>query len=192
MSINLYNNKVIINDDGEVELDVPIYWHYNYIDISQAVVSGTTYQAPDGNSLGGYRLDRDVEYIYFNSKVFTDWDGASDLEVVVFWELNADNSGGGVDDTVDLKLSCDMKGVGEITPKNQTSEEVTIVGQSLRYKQFETTFVLDYNDGSNPVDADDLMSFVLNLETDTSEVDDIIINFVIFRYKTKLLGIKII
>jgi len=43
---------------------------------------------------------------------------------------------------------------------------------------------IDWDAVDNIVEVGDKMSFILNLETDTSECDDIIINTIMFRYKT--------
>lgn len=194
MSMKLFNNKIILTDDGEIRFDGSVYWFCKYIDaLSMAVgASGATWTSPDSNTLGGYRLDSVTEYLYCNAKVCKNWDEASDLEVIVFWECNVDNSGGNVGDTVDLLLNCYFKGDAETAIKTQVLEEAVTVGQSPQYKQFKTTFTIDYDDGSNPVDVDDLFSFRLNLETDTSEVDNIIVNFIILRYKTEKIHIEVV
>ena len=102
----------------------------------------------------------------------------------VFFEVNVDNSGGLVTDTVDLQLICRFKGDAETAVKTQTLEVANVVGQSAQYKQFETSFAIDYNSGTDPVQVGDIFGMSLNLETDTSEVDNIIINYIEFKYKT--------
>ena len=67
--------------------------------------------------------------------------------------------------------------------KFQTLAVATTVGKSARYKQFKMTFTVDFDAGGNVIDVLDTIAFALNLETDTSEVDDIIINIVELRYK---------
>lgn len=41
------------------------------------------------------------------------------------------------------------------------------------------------------VEAGDIIAFVLNLETDTSEVDDIVVTAMEFYYQTTHLGIEL-
>jgi hypothetical protein len=155
-----------------------------YIDASKAgVFGGATATEPNGSTLGGYRLNASSEELYFHASVCNNWDAASDLKFVVYWEVNIDNSGGNVGDTVDIRCRTYIKGEGDITPKLQTLEESTVVGQSAQYKQFKTIFTIDYDDGTNPVDVGDVICFFVNLETDTSEIDDIIINMCRFSYK---------
>jgi len=161
---------------------------YNYRQIGAINVSpgasGATPTVPDANTIGGYQLDAATEYLYFDTDIHDDWDGASDILITVYFEVNVDNTLGNVADTVDLQLICRMKGDAETACKTQTLEEATTVGQSPQYKQFNVTFAIDWNDVTNPVEEDDLIGFRLNLETDTSEVDDIIVNHFEIKYKS--------
>lgn len=169
-------------------------WYYcKYMDgINLApAASGATEVAPSASTLGGYQLDAATEYLYFNGLVCSNWDNLSDVEIIVFFECNVDNTGGNVTDTVDLQVISWFKGLAEVTNKTQTVEVANTVGQSPRYKLFVSTFLIDYDDGTNPVDIGDDMSFRLNLETDTSEVDNVVITFVIFRFKTKKIQIEV-
>jgi hypothetical protein len=66
-----------------------------------------------------------------------------------------------------------------------------VVGQCAQWTQFKHEFTIDYNPGGgNDVDAGDIFSLILNLETDTSEVDDITINDVSYYYHTTHVGIE--
>jgi hypothetical protein len=122
--------------------------------------------------------------------VHADWDAATDLTVEVFFEVNVDNSGGAAGDTVDLKLVCYYKGDGETACKTQTVEVAKIVGASAQYKQFETEFTINYDEVDNVVQVGDQIGFILNLETDTSEVDDIIVTAASLHYNTAHMGIE--
>jgi len=104
----------------------------------------------------------------------------------VVFEVNVDNTAGADTDTVDLALLTYYKGDGETSNKTQTVEVATTVGQSARYKQFTATFTIDWDLTDNVVQVGDIFAFRLNLETDTSEVDNVIINFVRFYYQTKM------
>ena len=100
------------------------------------------------------------------------------------FEVNIDNTEGDVGDTVDIQTVVYYKGEGETVCKTQTLEESTTIGQSPRYKQYCVTFTIDYDAVDNVLEEDDLISILVNLETDTSEVDNIILNHILFRYKT--------
>ena len=147
-------------------------------------VSGATLTPPSANTIGGYLLDAATELLYTIFHIHGDWDAASDLYVDVQWEVNVDNTGGADTDTVDLKLVCYYKGDGETATKTQTIEIPTTVGKSARYKQFTTTFTIDYDLVDNVIEIDDVLGLILNLETDTSEVDNVIINHFTFYYKS--------
>ena len=69
-------------------------------------------------------------------------------------------------------------------------EVATVVGQSAQYKKFSADFTINWDEVDNVVEAGDLVRFALNLETDTSEVDDIILNDCKFYYNTTHTGIE--
>jgi len=172
---------------GDFEGVTSKWWFCHYIDMIEVSPggSGATWTAPDANTIGGYQLDLETEYLYFSVRVCPNWDAASDLRLGITFEVNVDNTGGLVTDTVDLQLLCYYKGQGDTSSKTQTLEEATVVGQSPQYKTFQTLFTIDYNPGGgNDVEIYDVISFRLNLETDTSEVDNIIANFGAFAFKT--------
>jgi len=98
--------------------------------------------------------------------------------------------GGGAGDTVDIQLVARYKGIGDTVVKSQTVENSVVVGTSAQYKQFETLFTIDFDAVSNLVEVGDAISININLETDTSEVDDIVITSMEFYYNTTHIGIE--
>lgn len=152
--------------------------------------SGATWTAPSANTVGGWRLDAETEVLYFDTDVHADWDGASDLEVEIYFAVNIDNTGGGAGDTVDLKLVCYYNTTGDVATKTQTQEVATVVGASAQYKVFKSVHTINFDETDNVVEAGDIMGFALNLETDTSEVDDIVILHGSFNYNTTHIGLE--
>ena len=162
-------------------------WHHEHDLFATSLnpgASGATRTAPDSNTIGGWQLNASGETLYFEAHMEVEWDAVSDLIVNVWWEVNVDNTGGAGGDTVDLQLVVRYKGEGDTAIKTQTVEVATTVGASARYKQFRTSFTIDFDATDNVIDSLDVLSFALNLETDTSEVDDIIINLMELRYPT--------
>lgn len=156
--------------------------HMNALNVATGA-SGATWTAPSANTLGGYQLNAVGEILYTGDSVTSMWDGASDLIVNVTWEVNEAAS---ADGTVDLQLICYYKGDHDTATKSQTLEEAhTITGNKAQYTRHVTSFTIDYDAVDNIVEIADKISFVLNLETDTSECDNIIINTIMFKYKTK-------
>lgn len=152
--------------------------------------AGATWTDPNANHTGGYQLNAAGETLNFDADVHSDWDGASDLTVELRFVVNTDNTGGNAGDTVDLRLQCFYNGIGDAATKTQVLEVATVVGACAQYTVFEMTFTINFDETDNVVDAGDRFGFILNLETDTSEVDDIIITHATFYYNTTHLGIE--
>jgi len=165
---------------------------YNHIDLFSVnpAASGATFITPSSDSSGGWRLDADTEYLYFNVPINADWDGASNIIVDVTFEVNIDNSGGVSTDSVDLKLQCFYKGDGETACKTQIAELSKKVSTSPRYKQWTSSLTIDWDASGNVVQVGDVIGIILDLETDTSEVDDIIITDISVYYNTTHIGIE--
>lgn len=165
-----------------------IYRRYYHLPIGafDPGASGATFAAPSANILGGYQLDAAGEVLYFDADVYSDWDGASDLTVEIYWCLNA---AGSASDTVDLNLVAYYKAVTDTATKTQTVEVPTIT-DGVQYTMYKTTFTINYDEVDNVVEAGDKIRFVLNLETDTSEIDNIIINAGSFYYNSTHVGIE--
>lgn len=168
---------------------------YNYRQVAVSSIdpgaSGATWVDPSANTVGGWQLDASSETLEFQADIHDDWDGASDIKICVYFETNIDNSGGSGTDSVDMQIVCRMKTVGESSCKTQTLETAKTVGTAAQYTMFESEFYLDYDDVSNPVETNDIIGFQLNLETDTSEVDDIIINHIEILYQSANVRIEI-
>ena len=181
-----------LEEDGQVTIPGVLrsnrsVWHHEHDLFATSLdpgASGATRTTPDSNTIGGWQLNASGETLYFEAHMETEWDGSSDLIVNVWFEVNTDNTGGNSGDTVDLKLVVRYKGEGETVIKTQTVEVATTVGASARYKQFKSSFTIDYDAANNVIDTLDVLSFAINLETDTSEVDDIILNLMELRYAT--------
>lgn len=152
--------------------------------------SGATYTIADGDTIGGWQLDNAGEMLHGGVDVHADWDGESDLTMEVYFEINAAST---ENDTVDIKVSFFNKGVGAIATKTQIVEVATNVGDGgvkAQYTMFKADFIIDFDKASNEIVVEDKIHIHLNLETDTSEVDDIIINALSYFYNTTHVGIE--
>ncbi|MBA7624854.1 hypothetical protein ES703_32268 [subsurface metagenome] len=161
-----------------------LYYHEHNVPAFSAApgAAGATLTAPTANTLGGYQLDVNTEQLYFSMHVENDWDGKTDIIVEVAWEVNEETASDG---TVDLQLICYYKGDHEATNKTQTVEVPhTITGNKAQFTQHRTTFIVNWDESSNVIEIEDVIGFILNLETDTSECDDIIINHMVSKYAT--------
>lgn len=185
MPMHLFNNKIIITDDGGLRSYNSIWYHCFYVGPERLRVAGGPVETtPDGNTLGGWQIDAETEYLYGFAQVCADWDQSSNPDLCIDFEVNTDNTLGNVTDTVDLSVTAWYKGDGDTACKTQVAETATTVGQSARYKKFTCIHTFDREEAGNIIDIYDNFAFRVNLETDTSEVDNIIINFMCFRYKS--------
>lgn len=154
------------------------YWHEHKMDAVSLSpgASGATAVTANALTLGGYQFDAITEYVYFTAHIEVDWDGVSDAVVDVYFEVNVDNSGGLVTDTVDFSVEYYHKGEGERVNTVATHTGSTVVGQAEAYSYFQQTIIIV------GLHAGDVVTIRLNLNTTLSEVDDVIVNYIEFRY----------
>lgn len=177
-------NSQNITNTGAITAASPIWWHEYLIPPYSADpgASGATWVDPTTNRIGGWQLNHVDEHLHIHFHIEDDWDGATDPEFHLTFEINSAGSSGG--DTVDIKVVFYYKALGAAVTKTQTVEVATVVNADAQYTQYHTEFVIDHDLVDNLVMADDTFGVTLNLETDTSEVDDITINGFEFKYKT--------
>lgn len=189
------NALLVQGSDGAVTVSASLrgatslWWRIQHVDIASIPALGAvgaTYTPQSANNLSGYKLDNapSEEYLYFNTHIGTDWDAASDLEFVVQFETNVDNSGGLVTDTVNFDLLMYYKGDGETTQKTQDLDASVVVGQAAQYYHEQVVFTIDYDKVDHVVQIGDCVSWRLHLNTTDSEVDNVIVHRGMFRYKT--------
>lgn len=190
LTLTYLEDEDVFTSSAPVRAATTLYRRYYHLPLGSfdPGAAGATFVPPDGTTIGGYQLDAVGELLYMGADVHSDWDAASDLTVEVKFDIRDASS---ENDTVDLKLVCYYKGAAEAVTKTQTQEVATNVGDGgvkAQWTQFTMTFTINYDEASNVVQAGDVMHFILNLETDTSEVDDITINSASFWYNTTHIG----
>ena len=146
-----------------------------------------TWKDPDATSVGGWILDDAGEELTFTTHIDQEWDEVSNILVKIYFEINV--AGGAGTDTVDLKVDTFLKGEDEAVTRNQTLEDAKIVGTAAQFTLFELELQIIFNDGANPVRKGDVVTMVLNLETDTSEIDNVTINYGELLYQTLTPGL---
>jgi hypothetical protein len=78
-----------------------------------------------------------------------------------------------------------MKGSGETSTKLQSLTDTTVVDDDARYTSYMTTFAIDYDDATNPLEVGDTLTFKLQYDrTGSTNTTDIIVNRALFRYKS--------
>jgi hypothetical protein len=187
------DSKASVLDSGAIRFDDSIYWACFKLPIEafSPGSSGATWTDPDANTLGGYNLDSSTEHLYSAGFICTDWDESSDLELILFFETDQDNSGGNIGDSVEIDLTVYIKGEGDTSTTSQSLSETITIDQAPRYKAYICTFTIDYDDAGAPVSVGDGLTFDLSFDTANSDISDIIANRAIFRYKTKQVKIEV-
>lgn len=114
------------------------------------------------NGVAGYLFAADAEELYVQFCVPKDWDAESDITLVVFCVLNADET---VDDIIDWETSVvsvadheDVDTAGTQTPGASHSIE-SYNGAGTLHK---VTITLDYDDATCPISLGDNVSVVLS------------------------------
>ena len=187
---NLYANDYIYVTDY-VRCATANYRRYYHLPISSFDPgnAGAVWVSSNINHIGGWQLTAAGDTLEFGTDVHADWDGTSDLKVKVRCCLGAAALTPGVD-TFDLKLVTFYNGVGETTCKSQTVEVATVTVLGTQYEVYNVVFTIPWDTVEHIVEVGDHFGFILNLETDTSEVDDIIILAGSFHYNTTHVGIE--
>jgi hypothetical protein len=161
------------------------YYHLNIAGIAPGS-SGATWTEAGANNLAGWQLNSATELLNFDSDVHSDWDGTSDFTVEIYFQLLSAGSNG---DTVDLKLITYYMAVGDSIVKTQTLADVVTTTDGTQYKMYKATFTVPW-DAANDIETGDRLSFTLNLETDTSEIDNILVANGSIVYSTTHIGIE--
>jgi len=174
----------IIFEGGMIRSAIPgVYTHCKYVSFGRAATGGTpTFVPCSATSVGGLNLDSPTEYVYWTSLICPDWDGTSNLYMAIIWETDENNTGGAVDDVVEIELEVYYKGMLETACKHQSLNNITVIGQAPQYKQYRSIFTIDYLEVGNNVDPRDLLGIRLRFDTDNSDITDIIVNHGVLVY----------
>ena len=169
-----------------------IYRRYYHLNVSALApgASGATWVNADANQLAGWNLDSSTEFLEMNTDVHADWDAASDLDIEVTFTVQNDNSGGAVDDIVQLNFLIYYKAAGDTVCKTQTSTHDVTIGACAQWTQFMTEFPINYDEVDNVVEVGDVVSIKLNMVTANTDVADIAVNDASFYYHTTHTGIE--
>lgn len=165
-----------------------LYRRYYHLPIASfdPGASGASWVSPDADHLGGWRLNASGDTLEFDTDVHNDWDESSDLEIEIYFQLYAAGNPG---DTVDIKIECYYMGEGDSSTKSQTIEVATVT-DGTQYKMYKASFTIDYDAVGNVIEKEDILAMILNLETDTSEIDDILVVHASYNYNTTHVGIE--
>ena len=182
--------KGIVYSDSYVRATTNRYIRATEIALGSANpgASGATWVDANANTTGGWRVTSSAHVLRGGANIHADWDGASDAHLYVKFISNVDNTGGADTDTVDIKATFYYKGKDDVATRGQVVEVSTVVGKTPQYKGYEADFVIDWDYASNVLKVGDHITVYVNLETDTSEVDDIIIVSMIGLYPTSHIG----
>lgn len=186
------NGNVICSDN--IRSNTSSYRRYYHLPIASfdPGASGATWTSADANTVGGWQLDNSGETLEFGVDIHSDWDAESDLILKLYFASNVNNGGGSGSDDVNFQITAYYNSTGETATKSQVIVSTTTVGTTAQYNVFEVEITIDYDYASNVVEAGDLMSFILILDTAISDIDDVIIlqGGGSFNYRTTHIGIE--
>lgn len=178
---DIYTEASIIRQDSSGDGG---YWHEYNTDILSLSpgASGAILVEPDADTMGGYQLDDDTEYIYFSTYLEADWDDSTRPIIQITFETNTDNTGGGLADVVVLDVLCYHKSEGDTACISHNHVGTTTVGQAAQYTMF--IMYLEIESDVAGMSIGDTITFRINLDTVTSDVDDVILNYLEIKYRT--------
>lgn len=171
-----------------VRTSTSLYSRYYHLPMSAVSpgATGATWTEATANNLAGWQLNASTELLNFDSDVHSDWDGSSNFTVEIFFQLLSAGSAG---NTVDLKMNVYYMAVGDSVVKTQSLADVVVVTDGTQYKMYKATFTVPW-DAASDIEVGDRISYVLNLETDTSEIDNILVVNGNVAYNTTHVGIE--
>lgn len=161
------------------------YYHGNLFSADPGA-AGATWTSGSANTVCGWQLNASGETLHLAYDIHADWDGASDPILELKFALLT--AGSSVGDTVDIQAIFYYEGIGDTSTKTQTVEVATTVDDSAQYTTFEASIPLNWDEGGNIIEVGDDITIIFNLETDTSEVDNILIYGASFSYQTTHIG----
>lgn len=186
--IDRSNDDILIGGPIRGETSLYISRHRFPIESSDPGASGATWTDMTSDNLPGYSLDNSGEILEFAAPVLNDWDEASDLTVNFNFQVDDATTSNG--DTADLALTVYYMGNGDSTLKTQTIAENAVTTNGTQWRLYQTSFTIDYDYTDNVVEIGDKIGFELHMETDTSEVDSILIIGGALTYNTKHIGLE--
>lgn len=163
------------------------YYHTYDFDAINLTTLGTAASQinPNASSIGGYRLDAINEWLSCLAYIDDDWDGSSNGTLQIWFEVNVDNSGGADADVVRIQVEVWDKIEGELTTTVQSLEGSTTVGKATQHK----LFIQEINVPNLRANA--LIAFRFNLNTILSDVTNIIVNEITFKYETQYPAVEV-
>jgi hypothetical protein len=173
---------------GRLRSKNSVWWREFHVSVASLApgASGATLVEPDGNTVGGYNLDADGQHLTFSAHMHDDWDGVSDPVFEV--EFENDMAAGAIGTNAIIKIDTYSKGAGEVAIKTQNLSSTVTVDDDARYTMYETMMNLDYDaGGGNDVDPEDVIGCHVWFDRGNStNLTDIILNHITFRYKVKI------
>lgn len=177
-------NAQNLTGTGTITATNAVWYNSTHISASSANpgASGATVVDPSATTLGGYLLNADGNHLDFETHVESDWDG-TDLTVDIHFEKST--AAGSVSDVAIIKLDLYYKGAGEATNKTQSLSDTVVVNDDAQYTLFKAIFTVDWDLENNVVEAHDVFGCHLWFDASNSDVANVTINHIDFKYKTK-------
>lgn len=132
-------------------------------------------------------LNAITEYLYYVVDIHDDWDGASDIEILVHGYLAAGET---ANDLIRMSILCDYYGEHDNAnaPKTQTlTADHDIASDNDQYDHHMISFVLNWDEGGNVLEVGDDLHIRVYLDDVTTApvVTGFNICHVTIRYRTK-------
>jgi hypothetical protein len=163
MVLNIHGefNVLDSNDDGR-------YWrefHLNAASVSPGASGATLSVGGPGSASLYYLLNATNEYLYFSSDIHSDWDGASDIIVIINVALDGNED---QDDTIDAELIAEY--FADHDDMDVAKTQTRTIGHSIGGNKFagtvhELIFALNWDETDNVIEVDDILKLRFRLDS---------------------------
>ena len=189
MSIFINNNRAEVTDTGHIKGyftdEKGAMWHYDRFSVAGVGpgASGATEAAE--NATRYWLLNAITEFLYFNADIHEDWDGDSDLVVAAYVALDgAETANDLINATlvVDYYAEHDNMTTGRKTQTRSVDHD--IVALNAAGSVHKLVFVINWDEGGNVMQVDDLIAFRFYLDS-VASVAAVRFLYADFKYRTK-------
>jgi hypothetical protein len=182
MPICLCNGEIIIGDEGDITAKQLAFWHCRYSTAFALGKSrGVVEVEPNSQTLGGYQLDANNDYIHAHGRTCGNWPSDGTTVAKVGFETADDNQGGNETDIIRFQATARWKGDRSHIMHEQSSIADLEIGQAHQWTHFH--IALDLSNMTLIREAS--ISVTIAFLRTQSAINKVIVNHLAIAYETR-------